>query len=237
MLHITFGQIVVDGHDVNASSGQGVQVDWQRGCQRLAFTGTHLRDLAVVQRHPTKKLDIEVAHLHDPLGSFANHRKSLRQNSVQCFSSRNTTFQLLRFTAKLRVVKPLQLRLHRVNAINSLAVLLEQAVIATAEYFGEEIGSHACRTVRRAGDSPLTTEIPKKCWIQVETPLQITTVAMTLCAMALPAILPLQGPRRWQYSLSSYVRLDSNPLPSCQKLPGILLNAPNENLEMKMGPS
>ena len=38
---VALGEIVVDGDDMDAAAGERVEIDWQRGNQRLAFTGLH----------------------------------------------------------------------------------------------------------------------------------------------------------------------------------------------------
>jgi 1-acyl-sn-glycerol-3-phosphate acyltransferase len=60
-------QIVVDGHDVHALAGQGVEIGGQRGHQGLALAGAHLGDLAVVQHHAADQLHVEVAHAEHAL--------------------------------------------------------------------------------------------------------------------------------------------------------------------------
>ena len=59
---VAAGQVVVDGHDVDALAGQGVQVDGHGGRERLALAGLHLRDLALVQRYAAHDLHVEGPH-------------------------------------------------------------------------------------------------------------------------------------------------------------------------------
>ena len=54
--------------------------------------------------------------------------------------------EFLGFAAQCLVAELFVLGLHRVDARHGLAVLLEQPVIAAAEYFGEEVGGHASRS-------------------------------------------------------------------------------------------
>ena len=49
-LGVALGEVVVHGDDVDALSGERVQVDGQRRGEGLALTGLHLGDLALVQR-------------------------------------------------------------------------------------------------------------------------------------------------------------------------------------------
>ncbi len=127
---------------MHALAGQGVEVDRQGGGQRLALAGAHLGDLAVVQRDPAHQLDVEVAHLHDALARLADHGKGLGQQRVERFTRRQALAERLGLGFELVVAKRLELRLQRIDALNRLAVLLEQAVVAASEELGEEIGGH-----------------------------------------------------------------------------------------------
>ena len=59
---VALGEVVVDGNDVDALAGQGVEVDGQGRDQRLAFAGAHLGDAAIVQHHAADQLDVEGPH-------------------------------------------------------------------------------------------------------------------------------------------------------------------------------
>ena len=56
-LGVTACEVVVDGDDVDAFAGEGVEVGGKGGDKGLTFTGLHLRDTAVVQDDTTKDLD------------------------------------------------------------------------------------------------------------------------------------------------------------------------------------
>ncbi len=60
---------------MHAASGQRIQSRGQRGDQRLAFTGLHFRDFAVVQHHAADELDIEMAHVEEAAARFADYGK------------------------------------------------------------------------------------------------------------------------------------------------------------------
>ena len=99
-----------------------------------------------MQGHTAEQLHVEMAHLHDPLGAFAHDCKYLDQHVVQRFASRNAVFEHLCLGTQGVVGQTFKLDLLRVDTEYAAAVLLEQTVIATAEYFGQEIGGHECRT-------------------------------------------------------------------------------------------
>ena len=76
-------EVVVDGDDVDALAGERVEVDGQRGDQRLAFAGLHLGDLALVQHHAADQLHVEVALAERALGGFAHGREGGNEKVVE----------------------------------------------------------------------------------------------------------------------------------------------------------
>ena len=58
---VAFGEVIVDGDDVDALAREGIQIDRQGSDQRLAFAGLHLGDRALVQDHAADELDVEMA--------------------------------------------------------------------------------------------------------------------------------------------------------------------------------
>ncbi len=68
---------------MDPAAGQRVQVERQRGDQRLAFAGAHLGDLALVQDQSADQLDIVVALADGAFGGLAHGRKGFRQELIQ----------------------------------------------------------------------------------------------------------------------------------------------------------
>ena len=62
-LGVAAGEVVVDRDDMDAASGEGVEIDGERGDERLALAGGHLGDASLVEHHAADKLDIEVDHV------------------------------------------------------------------------------------------------------------------------------------------------------------------------------
>ena len=71
-LRVALSEVVVDGDDVHARAGERVEIDRQRGDQRLALAGLHLGDLALVQHHAADELHVEVALAERALGRLAH---------------------------------------------------------------------------------------------------------------------------------------------------------------------
>ena len=93
-LGVAFGQVIVDGDDVDAAPGERVQVDRQRRDERLAFAGAHLGDVAFVQHLAAHDLHVEVAHAQDracrPRGRPRTPRAADRRASRPWRAARGT---------------------------------------------------------------------------------------------------------------------------------------------------
>ena len=62
---------------------QRVQVDGERGDQRLSFAGFHFRDLAAVQNDAADQLHVEVAHVEHAAAALADHGEGFREQVVE----------------------------------------------------------------------------------------------------------------------------------------------------------
>ena len=81
---VAAGEVVVDGDDVNAASGERVQCGGKRGDERLAFTGLHFGDFAFVQNHAADQLHVEMAHAQRAPTCFADQRKRRNDCGREC---------------------------------------------------------------------------------------------------------------------------------------------------------
>ncbi len=81
-LGVPAGQVVVDGHDVDALAGERVEVDRQGRGEGLALTGLHLGDPAEVEGGAADELDVVVALAEHPPGRFAHDREGVDQQVV-----------------------------------------------------------------------------------------------------------------------------------------------------------
>ena len=80
---VAAGEIVVDGDDVDALADKRVEVDGQRGDQRLAFAGAHLGDAAIVKNHAADQLHVEGTHAEHAAGSLAHGGEGRNQQVLQ----------------------------------------------------------------------------------------------------------------------------------------------------------
>jgi hypothetical protein len=137
---VAAGQIVVDGDHVHALAGQCIQVYRQRAHQGFTFTGAHLGDFAVMQHHAADHLHVEVAHFQHPFGRFAAHGKCFRQQLIQRLAFFHALFEFCGLGLQRLIRQLAQALFQRIDADNSLTILLDQSVVAAAENLFQDIG-------------------------------------------------------------------------------------------------
>ena len=80
---VALRQVIVDGDDMYAFSGQSVQISGQGGNEGLAFSRLHLGDHAFVQNYSAQHLHRERAHLKYSPGRLAAYRERIGEDIVQ----------------------------------------------------------------------------------------------------------------------------------------------------------
>ena len=121
---------------MDAPSLQGVEVGGHGGDQGLTFTGTHLRDTALVQDNAADQLDPEGLHIQRAARAFADCRISLDQQVIQGLPVLKTLFELFCLRPELLISEGLHGRAERFDLVHqgadpldlSLAVSTEQLV-------------------------------------------------------------------------------------------------------------
>ena len=104
-LRIALGQIVVDGDEMGAVTGETVEVHGHGRHQGLALAGLHLRDVAVVEHDAAHHLDIEGTHPERPPGALPVHREGFEQEVVEQLAVLMTLAKLDRLGAQLVVAE------------------------------------------------------------------------------------------------------------------------------------
>ena len=132
---VALGQIIVDGDDMDALAGDGVEVDRKCGDQRLAFTGPHLGDLGLVQDDAAHQLDVEVALPEDPLGRLAHGGEGVGQDVVQGLALFEALAQPVRTHAEFGVGQAGHRRLQGVDGLDLPLQRFYGAIIRGAEKF------------------------------------------------------------------------------------------------------
>ena len=138
-------QVVVHGHDVDALALERVQIGGQRGDERLALAGLHLRDLALVKHRAADELDVEVAHVQHAPAGFADHGERLDQQVVERFAFRQPRAELRRLGAQLLVGQRLNRRLERAHFGDERAQPLQFTFVLGTDDFGEKGIEHLRR--------------------------------------------------------------------------------------------
>ena len=112
---VALGQIVVDGDHVHAARGQGVEIDRERGDQRLAFAGLHFGNLAFVQDHAADQLHVEMALAEGALGRFAHGGEGRHQDVVERGAVGDLLLEIVGARPQRLVGERFQLLLQRVD--------------------------------------------------------------------------------------------------------------------------
>ena len=110
-LTIAASQVIVDGDNMHAFAGQGVEVNGHGGHQGLAFTGLHLSDAGAVQHNAADDLHGVGLHAQHTPVSLTADGKSFGQQVVQRFAFFQARLELGRLGLQLLVGQLLHLRL------------------------------------------------------------------------------------------------------------------------------
>ena len=129
---ITPGQIVVDRHEMHALPRQSVEIEGQRGHERLALARLHLDDVAPVKDHTADQLHVVMAYTDGALGRLTHCRESLNQHIIERFATLQALEELFRLGPQPGRVQRLKGRLKRVDALNRLLQPADLAFVKTA---------------------------------------------------------------------------------------------------------
>ena len=158
---VALGEILVDRDDMHALAGQRIQIGRQRRDQGLALTGSHLGDLALVQRHTAHHLHVEVPQAEGPPGGLADQCKGLGQQRLQARTVGKLLAQRVGAGTQRIVVLRLEVCFQRIDPGDQLAVALDQPLVAAAEKPGQEFGQNGGTPIANtAGGRPGRTTKP-----------------------------------------------------------------------------
>ena len=138
-LAVSLGKVVVDGDDVDALAGDGVEVAGQRGDERLALAGLHLRDGAAVQGNGADDLHVKVTHANGAQGRLPYGGKGLGEKVVQGLAVLVALAEDGGLTGELLVAHGVEARLECVHLVGDAPVLLELLVGPKGEDLGEKV--------------------------------------------------------------------------------------------------
>jgi hypothetical protein len=132
---LVFGQVVVDGDDMHAVAGKGVEVGRSGGHQGLAFTGLHLGDVAQVQGGTAHQLDIEVAQAERAGGGFTDGGERLGQEVVQLLAVEVARAEPVGLFAQFGVGECLEGAFQGINGVGIVPQLPQGFFVTRAEKF------------------------------------------------------------------------------------------------------
>ena len=92
-LAVAAGKIVVDGDDMNALPGQGVEIGREHGHKGLALAGLHLGDAPLMKDDAADQLDPEGLHSQHAPGCLPHSGKGFWQDLVQALPLRQAFFE------------------------------------------------------------------------------------------------------------------------------------------------
>ena len=141
-LGVALGKVIVHRDDVHTVSGQRIEVGRQSGDQGLAFAGAHFRDLTVMQHHAADQLNVEMTHAERPLARFTHDGEGLGQQIVERLSLGEAPPELVGLGAQRVVGERGDFAFERIDPAHDGRILLDQPVIAAAEYLFEKPGNH-----------------------------------------------------------------------------------------------
>ena len=168
-LGVALGEVVVDGHDVDAAAGEGVQVGGEGGDEGLAFAGLHLGNLALVEDGAADELDVKVAHADGAAAGLADDGEGFGHEGVEggLFSGLEgfgvgfgvdafdgggyTLAELGGLVAELLVGEGLDGGFERVDLLDDGHETLDGALVGGAEDFGDDGVDHEGMSLRRRG--------------------------------------------------------------------------------------
>jgi hypothetical protein len=99
---VSAGEVVIDGDEVGAFSGERVEDERSGGDEGFSFTGLHFGDSALVKNESTNELDVEVAHAEGSSADFTSAGESFDSERVKFLTAHGSVaegvaaiFQLL----------------------------------------------------------------------------------------------------------------------------------------------
>ncbi len=136
------GQVVVDCDDVHALGAERVEIDGERGDQRLAFAGLHLGDHPAMQHDAAHQLDVEMPLAQRALGGLPHRGEGVDQDVVEGLAGGQPAAQPLGALAQLVVAQGFEAGLERVDRRDDGVEALDVAIVGRAKNPLGERGEH-----------------------------------------------------------------------------------------------
>ena len=123
---------------MHPAPGQGVQIGRKGGDQRLALTGFHLGNVALVQEHAAHQLRVKGPQTQSPARGLPAIGKCLGQQRIQAFTAFKAGFQLGRLVDQPLIGQSFEFRLKRIDFFDHRRRGLDLTVVRCAEHLARE---------------------------------------------------------------------------------------------------
>ena len=120
---------------MHSAASQSIGVDGKSRDQRLALTGLHLGDLALMQGRSADDLDVVMALAQFPHGRLSDGGEGLRQKVIQGFAAFQPLAKLLGLGPQTVVVQLPEPRFQLVYVIPDGAQFLQCLIVGITQYF------------------------------------------------------------------------------------------------------
>ena len=118
---------------MDAFAGQCIEIDGQRGDQRLAFAGAHLGDAAIVQHHAADQLHVERAHAEHAACGLAHGGECRHQQIVESGAVGDVLAEFLGAADKLGVGERPHLVFHGIDRLDTWPGRLDPTIVGGTE--------------------------------------------------------------------------------------------------------
>ena len=146
-LRVAPGKVIIDGHNMDTTARQSIQINRERRDKRFAFSRFHFCNAALMQHHAADQLNIEMALTQRTPCSFPHGRKGWHKQIIQCFTRSDLGFEHFGTGQQLRVAQCLYFRFKRVDGFDLGSIAFDPAVVGRTEYFLGNGAEHGWRNL------------------------------------------------------------------------------------------
>ncbi len=133
---------------MHAVAAERIGIGRQRSNQRLALTGAHLGNLALVQSQTAEQLLVVMPQAKGAPRTFAHGGEGFGQQRIEFDAVFQPRTKLVGLGAEFGIAERLELVGKSVGGGHDFAVAAQHPLVAAAENFGKETG-HSCSSLTR----------------------------------------------------------------------------------------
>ncbi len=136
------GQVFVDRDQMDALAAEGVEVERQRGDERLAFAGAHLDHFALMEQHAAHELHVVGAQADAAARRLAGQGERLDQHVVEFRAAGHALLEVERPLAQRLIGQRGKLRLQRVDGRHAGLQVIDDLLVRIADDAGDDFLEH-----------------------------------------------------------------------------------------------